>query len=158
MAAGEMKLFEVLALNSFKKYHDFSVTDTFSVILTSNATGTIETTATPDRTDFTEVTQGGGYTTGGITLATPVWSETGGVATLDHNAGEASITWTSSASGDPIDIRTALLVNNNAAAVDDAIAIIDMTQDGTTAVSLLAGDVTITWGATGILTVTVNNP
>jgi hypothetical protein len=157
MAAGEMKLFEVLALNSFKKYHDFSATDTFSVILASDATGTVETTATPDRTDFTECTQGGGYTTGGIELAAPVWSDTSGVATLDHNAGEAFITWTAAASS-PTDIRTALLVNDNAAAVDDCIAIIDMTQDGTTPVSLIAGDVKITWGASGILTVTVNNP
>jgi hypothetical protein len=158
MAAGEMKLFEELALNSFKKYHDFSATDTFSVILITEATGTIETTASPDRSDFTECTNGGGYATGGIEIAAPVWSEAGGVATLDHNAGEAFITWTAQA-GSPTDIKTALLVNDNAAATEDGIAIIDMTQDGgTTPVSLVAGDVKITWGASGILTVTVNNP
>jgi hypothetical protein len=157
MAQGTMKLFEEFA-KSGMSFHDFdrvaAGTDTLSVIFITEATGTIETTATPDRSDFTETSNGGGYTTGGIEIAAPTWTETGGVGTLDHNAGEAFITWTSQA-GSPTDIKTALLVNDAVAATYDCIAILDMTADGgTTAISLVAGDITITWGGSGIFTCT----
>lgn len=157
MAQGTFTLFEEFALSIGNGMHDFD-SDTFSVILVSDPITGMATTATPDRADFTEVTAGGGYTTGGITLATPVYTEAAGVATFDHNAGEASITWTASA-GSPTNIKTALLVNDTTAAPAtgyDAIGFIDMTSDdGSTAISLVAGNITITWGASGIFTITV---
>lgn len=153
MAQGTFTLFEEFAL-SLGDFHDLN-SDGLSVILVSDAVTGMSATATPDRADFTEVTAGGGYSTGGITLATPTWTEAAGVATLDHNAGEPSITWTAQA-GSPTNIKTAILVNNEVTATYDAIGFIDMTADGgTTAISLVAGNITITWGAAGILTVTV---
>jgi len=153
MAQGTFTLFEEFSL-SLGDFHDLN-THAFSVILVSDSVVGMASTGTPDRADFTECTNGGGYTTGGYTLATPVYSEAAGVATFDHNAGEASISWTAQA-GSPTDIKTAILVNDDVSATYDAMGYIDMTADGgTTAISLVAGNVTITWGATGIFTITV---
>lgn len=156
--AGTMKVFNELTLALGKKYHDFSA-DTLSVILIQEAVGTIETTSTPDQTDFTEIANGGGYTTGGYEIATPTWLHAAGVSKLDHNAGEPFVLWTSTGSGGSALIKTALLVNDAAAAVFDCIAFLDMTSDGgTTPVNLNSGDVKITWGAGGILTLSEANP
>jgi len=95
-----------------------------------------------------EVTPGGGYTVGGDALATVTWGHTAGVATFDA----ADNVWTSSA-GSPATIKTAVFYSDTATN-KDCIGFIDMTADGTTAISLLAGDITITWGAGGIFTVT----
>ncbi|HFD86861.1 MAG TPA: hypothetical protein ENJ35_04200 [Gammaproteobacteria bacterium] len=154
MAQGTFTLFEEFALSIANGYHDLDG-DTFSVILVSDSIVGMETTATPDRSDFTEVTAGGGYSTGGITLTTPLWTESGGVATFDHAVAQPSITWTAAA-GSPTNIKTALLVNDGAGAIYDCLGFIDMTADGgSTAISLVAGNITITWGASGIFTVTV---
>ena len=96
-----------------------------------------------------EVSAGGGYTAGGDALASVTWGQTAGVATFDA----ADYVWTSSASGDPATIKTAVIYSDTAAN-KDCVGFVDMTADGTTAISLLAGDVTITWGAGGIFTVT----
>lgn len=154
MAQGTFALFEEFALSLANGYHDLD-TDTFSVILVSDAITGMAATGTPDRTSFTECTPGGGYSTGGITLTTPLWTETGGQATFDHAVAQPSITWTAAGSS-PTDIKTAILVNDAAGAVYDAIGFIDMTaDDGATAISLVAGNITITWGAGGIFTVTI---
>lgn len=158
MAQGDFVLFEDFAKN-VSGYHDFvkvaAGTDTLSVILVSDSVVGMAATANPDRASFTEFSTAGGYTANGITLATPTWTESGGVATLDHNAGEASISWTAQA-GSPTTIKTAILVNDAVASTYDAIGFIDLTANGgTTAISLVAGNITITWGASGILTVTV---
>ena len=95
-----------------------------------------------------EVSAGGGYTAGGDALASVTWGQTAGVATFNA----ADNVWTSSASGDPATIKTAVIYET--AGTLPCIGFVDMTADGTTAISLLAGDITITWGAGGILTVT----
>jgi len=97
-----------------------------------------------------EVSAGGGYTTGGEALTSVTWQQdTPGVATFDA----ADVTWTSSASGDPATIKTAVIYSDTATN-KDCVGFIDMTADGTTAISLLSGDITVAFGANGIFTLT----
>lgn len=98
-----------------------------------------------------EVAAGGGYTAGGATLASVTYNRSAGVATFDA----ADVTWTSSGSGDPATIKTTVIYSDTATN-KDCIGFIDMTTDGTTAISMLSGNVGITWNASGIFTLTVN--
>jgi len=73
------------------------------------------------------------------------------VATLD--AGD--VTWTSAGAGDPTNIK-ALVCYSDTAVNKDCIFFMDLTTDGgVTAISLLSGDITIQWNASGIYTNTV---
>jgi len=162
MAQGTFVLFDEFAESIGDGRIDLD-TDSFAVGLTTLQVGGTPTIAKTDAIPHwggtgttniatSEVSAGGGYSAGGITLAAPTWVQTSGVGKFDHNAGEASITWTSAASGDPATIKSAVLYKTTGN--KDCIGFIDMTADGTTAISLLAGDVTITWGAGGLFTVT----
>lgn len=149
MAQGTFTLFEEFAKTLGDGSHDFD-SNTFSVILIT--TLPVATTATPDRADFTEVANGGGYTTGGIALTGVTFTEAAGVATFDATLNPS---WTAAA-GSPTNIVGALLVNDTHAGTNDAIGFIDMTTDGgITPISLVAGNITITWNASGIFTITV---
>ena len=97
--------------------------------------------------DTSEVAAGGGYTAEGEALASVTWGQTSGTRTFDA----ADITWTSSASGDPATIKTAVLYSDTATN-KDCVGYWDMTADGTTAISLLAGDITLAHHASGIFT------
>ena len=120
--------------------------DTFALILIT--TLPLVTATTPDRADFTEVTAGGGYSTGGIVLTT-TYTEAGGLATFDSSTNPL---WTAAA-GSPTNIVAALLVNNTHAGTNDAIGFIDMTVDaGATPSSLVAGNITVTWNASCVFT------
>lgn len=94
-----------------------------------------------------EVSAGGGYTAGGISLSSVTWTLSGAVATFDA----ADISWTSAGSGDPTTIKS-LVLYSDTATNKDAIGFMDMTSDGTTAISLLSGDINVTWNASGIFT------
>ena len=95
-----------------------------------------------------EVSAGGGYTTGGVTLGSVTWTQSGGTATLDA----ADPSWTSSGSGDPTNIKSGIMYSNTATN-KDCINWMDMTADGgTTAISLLSGDINVTLNASGIMT------
>ena len=148
MAQGDFTLFEEFALNLGDGSHDLD-SDTLSLILITTLPTAAQ--ATPDRADFTEVTAGGGYTAGGIAL-TKTYTEAAGVATFDASTNPS---WTAAA-GSPTNIVAGLLVNDTHAGTNDAVGFIDMTTDaGTTPISLVAGDITVTWNASGIFTVTI---
>jgi len=155
MAQGTLTVFEEAGLNMVDSDNILDPADTFKVMLISEQVGGTPTItaadATPDSSDYTEVS-GTGYTAGGEALTTPALTEAGGVTTFD-DSGAASVSWTQNGAG-PTNIKTALLYNSTHAGTNDAIAFIDMTADGTTAISLQAGDITLTWGASGIITVT----
>lgn len=157
MAQGTLQVFDEAGLNSVDADNLFDPADTFKVMLITQQVGGTPTItksdATPDSADYTEVS-GTNYTAGGEALTTPSLTEAAGVTTFD-DTGAASVSWTQHASG-PTNIKTALLYNSTHAGTNDAIAFIDMTTDGTTAISLADGDITLTWGASGILTVTVS--
>ena len=148
MAFGDFVLFEEVAKTIGDGSHDFD-SDTFSTILIT--TLPTAATATPDRADFTEVTAGGGYTAGGIALTT-TYTEAAGVATFDSSVNPS---WTAAA-GSPTNIVAGLVVNDTHVGTNDAIGYIDLTQDGgTTPISLVTGDITITWNASGLFTLTI---
>jgi len=152
MAQGTLTLFEEFAKNIGDGSHDFDA-DSFKVMLISNTTVPTAALATPDSADFTEVS-GTGYTAGGEALTSPTYTEAAGVATFDDGA--ASVTWTQNGAG-PTNIYYAIVYNTTHAGTNDAIGFIDMTADGgTTPISLQSGDITITWGGSGIFTVTVS--
>ena len=145
MAQGDFTLFEEFSLNIADGSHDMN-SDTFSLILITTLPTAAD--ATPDRADYTEVTNGGGYTTGGIALTTS-YTEAAGTATFDSTTNPA---WTATA-GSPTNIKGALLVNDTHVGTNDAVGFIDMTTDGgTTAISLVAGNITVTWNASGVFT------
>ncbi len=96
-----------------------------------------------------EVTPGGGYTAGGIALTSVAWGQVAGVATFDA----ADIAWTKNGTGDPATIKT-LVVYSDTATNKDCVGFMDMTSDGTTAISLLAGNINVAWNASGIFTLT----
>jgi len=144
MAQGDFTLFEEFAKTIGDGTFDMD-SDTFSLkLITALPTAA---TATPTLSDFTEVSAGGGYTTGGIALTT-TYTEAAGVATFDSSTNPS---WTAAA-GSPTNIVAGLIVNGS----DDALGYVDMTTDsGSTAISLVAGDITVTWNASGIFTVTI---
>lgn len=150
MAQGTSLLFQETSKYIGDGSHDMD-NDTFSVILITTLPLVVD--ISPDRSDYTEVTAGGGYTAGGITLTTPTWTEAGGVTTLDDT--DAFKLWTSAGAGDPANVVAALLVNDTHAGTNDALAFIDLTTDaGVTPISLLTGDIKITWGGAGVFTIT----
>ena len=147
MAQGDLLTFDEFKLNIGDGSHDLG-SDTFAIILITTLP-TVGAT-TPDRADFTEVSAGGGYSTGGITLTGVTWNEAAGTATFDSSL---LVAWTAAA-GSPTDIVAGLLVNNTHAGTNDAIAFIDMTTDGgSTPISLVAGNISITFNASGLFTV-----
>jgi hypothetical protein len=158
MAQGTLALFDEFAESIGDGRIDLD-TDTFKVAFVTLQVGGTPSIAKTDaiptwgaggstNLSSSEVTPGGGYTVGGDALASVTWGQTAGVATFDADPN----VWTSSA-GSPATIKTAVIYSDTAAN-KDCIGFVDMTADGTTAISLLAGDVTITWGVGGILTAT----
>jgi hypothetical protein len=107
--------------------------------------------ATPTWGDYSgnEVSTAGGYSANGISLAytgATRWAEADGVGTLDAD----NITISQNGSGFT-DAYWGILYNDTAAS-DQAIGFLDLGGP----VSEQDGDITITWNASGILTVTVS--
>ncbi len=159
MAQGTLALFDEFAESVGDGRIDLD-TDTFKIAFVTLQVGGTPSIAKTDAVpcwgaggttnlDTSEVAAGGGYTAEGEALTSVTWSQTSGVATFDA----ADVTWTSSASGDPATIKTAVIYSDTAAN-KDCVGFIDMTADGTTAISLLSGDITVAFGAGGIFTLT----
>ena len=159
MAQGTLALFDEFAESVGDGRIDLD-TDTFKIAFVTLQVGGTPSIAKTDAVpcwgaggttnlDTSEVAAGGGYTAEGEALTSVTWSQTSGVATFDA----ADVTWTSSASGDPATIKTAVIYSDTATN-KDCVGFIDMTADGTTAISLLSGDITVAFGAGGIFTLT----
>jgi len=92
---------------------------------------------------------GTNYTAGGNTAASNSYNQTAGTATFDASD---PATWLQNAGG-PTDIKTAIVYDDTDTG-KRAIALIDMTTDGgTTPISLVDGDITISFNASGIFTI-----
>lgn len=140
MAQGTLTLFEEFSLNIGNGDHDLDG-DSFKVMLVNDTLVPTAALATPDSSDFTEVT-GTGYTAGGEAI-TCTWTEVGGTATFQVTSGNTA--WTQNGAG-PTDIEYAIIYNTTHIGTQDAIGWIDMTTDaGVTPISLQDGDITITW-------------
>lgn len=140
MATGDLIVFDEAKLALLNGTHDLD-THVMKVGLVNDTTTPTAGTATPTFGDFTEVT-GTGYTAGGETMTVSL-TETGGTVTFDFTT-DAS--WTQNGAGFT-DAHWAIIYNDTAAG-DDAIAFVEMGGP----VSLVAGDVSITWNASGVFT------
>jgi hypothetical protein len=147
MARNDWVTFQEFSLDLANGVHNLG-SDTFKVALIDNTTVPTAADATPRWADYSaNEVSGTGYTAGGYTLTGVSTSEAAGVTTFDDTG---NVLWSQNAAG-PTDIYWAVLYNDSASA-DQAIGFLDMGG----AVSLVDGDVSITWNASGILTVTVS--
>lgn len=148
MAQGTLLTFEEFGLALGDKEHDLSA-DSFYCTLHS-VIPTISASA-PSYGDWTECSTGGSYTQGAdaSNAVSVTWTEAAGVSTFDITT---NISWSAAASS-PTDIRAAVVWNGTSTG-DQAICFVDMTADGSTPISMVAGDITITWNASGCFTMT----
>jgi hypothetical protein len=148
VARNDWVTFEEFSYDIMKGVHGDLSSATLKVGLINNdATVPSASTATPRWADFSgNEVSGTGYTAGGATLSGVTVAETGGVTTLDDTG---NVTWSQNGAG-PTDVYWAVLYNDTATN-DEAIGFLDMGGP----VSLVDGDITITWNASGILTLSV---
>ena len=147
MARGDLTTFEEYSLQLGSKFHDLT-SDTLKLGIIDNTAAPTAGDATPTWTDYSanEVSTAGGYTAGGETLTTVTFTETGGVATLDAD----DVVISQNASGFT-DGYWGILYNDTNS-TDAAICFIDLGGP----VSEVDGDITISFNASGINTVTVS--
>lgn len=145
MARGDVTVFNVakewLADGTF----DLD-TNTFKLAICDNTTTPTAATATPTLADFTEVGAAGTYTAGGTTL-TMTWTESGGTVTLDS---ATNPTWAQDALND-VDAYWGILYQPGLSngTTDAALVFVDLGGP----VDMTAGALTVTWNASGILTI-----
>lgn len=144
MAAGDITVFD--EAKAYMIDGGWGSADTIKLALLTSATTPTASDATPALSDYTQVTAGGTYTAGGETLDTlaNMVTEAGGTMTFDDTG--ASVSWAQNGSN-PTNARWGLIYNDTTG--DQGIAFLDL---GTT-VDLSAGDLTITWNASGIFTI-----
>ena len=152
MAKGTNKIFDAVPFFIKDGRIDVSA-DTFKIALFSDAVGTINVSAAdPDFSSFNEVSEGGTYSAGGVTLtlsnasASSVFSMK--LDTTVHSA--AQIEWLSNVNS-PDNVRTAIIYDSS---VTSALALCfyDCTEDGgTTAVDLTGRDLQINIGANDVV-------
>lgn len=145
MAAGDLVVFN--EAKGFLIDGGFESADDIKVALVTTATTPTASTATPTLSDFTQVTAGGNYTAGGISIGDlgTLVTTSGGTMTFDS---ATNPTWAQNA-GNPTNARWAIVYNDTDAS-DRAIAFVDL---GAT-VDMTAGALTITWNASGLFTIT----
>ena len=150
MAQGDVTLFHEFKEDVGQKIHNLS-SDTFKLGLVTNAVTPAASTTDPrwgagGSTDLSssQVTPGGNYATGGPALASSSWSETSGTATFD--ATDVSI---AQDAANPNNARWAVIYNDTSAG-KEALAFVDL--GGVT--DLTAGNLAITWNASGIFSLT----
>lgn len=126
---------------------DWASTDNFYLAICDNTTTPSATTATPVLGDFTEVGTAGSYTAGGTNLGalSTLVTQTGTTMTFDS---ATNPTWAQHASNDT-DAYWGIIYNFTDAG-KDAVAYVDLGGP----VDMTAGDLTVTWGASGIFTIT----
>ena len=140
MATGDLVVFDEAKLALLNGTHDLD-TDTIKVMLITNAVTAAAGDTTPAVGDYTQVT-GTGYTAGGETMTVSL-TEAAGTVTFDFTTNPS---WTQNGAGFT-DAYQALIYNDTDAG-DAAIAFVDMGGP----VSLVSGDVSITWNASGVFT------
>lgn len=149
MARGDLIVFEEFSLQLGTKQHDLS-SDVIKAGIVDDTLTPLANIETPTWGDFSanEVSTGGGYPAGGIVLQSVLYTETGGVATLD--ADDLALLQDAGGFTDGFWV----IVYNSTNGTDMAIAFVEL--DGP--VSEVAGPIAIAWNASGITTVTVVAP
>lgn len=151
MARGEFTLFEEFATDFSNALHNLKETHVLKLGLVDDTITPLATIESPTWGDYSanEVATTGNYTADGETLTFSVatrWAEADGVGTLDAD----DLTISQDGSGFT-DAHWGILYNDTAAS-DQAIGFLDLGGP----VSEQDGDVTISWNASGILTVTIS--
>lgn len=141
MATGDLTVFDEAKLALLDGTHDLD-TDTIKLAICDNTTAPTAGTATPALGDFTEVGAAGSYTAGGTSLTISL-TEAAGTVTFDATNNP---TWAQNASNDT-DAYWGIIYNDTAVG-DPAIAFVDLGGP----VDMTAGDLTVTWNASGIFT------
>ena len=147
MARNDWATFEEFSLDMANGVHNLG-SNTFYLLLIDNTTPPTASDATPRLADYVanEVGTGGGYVANGIQLTGTSTAEAAGVTTFDDTG---NISLSQDGSGFT-DAYWGVLYNGTAAA-DQAIGFVDLGGP----LSEVAGDITITWHASGIETITV---
>jgi len=152
MARGDLTLFEEFSNDlGGGKYNFENGGDTIKVAVITTAISSMAAgQATPTWGDFSAAqVSGSGYTAGGDTLASQSYNEASGVATFDAN----DMTWSQASGGTSgfTSANVAVMVDTTHAS-SVAFGYIDLGGP----VNNNDGDVTISWNASGIFTVTVS--
>jgi len=144
MARGDVTVFEEALAKMLDG--DWASTDHFYCAICDDTTTPAADTATPTLGDFTEVGAGGTYVAGGIDLGTlaDLVTEAAGVMTFDS---ATNPTWAQDV-GNDVDAYWGIIYNYTDAG-HDALAFVDLGGP----VDMSGGDLTITWNASGILTI-----
>lgn len=141
MAQGDLTVFDEAKLALLDGTHDLD-THVIKVAICDNTVAPTAGTATPALGDFTQVGTAGTYVAGGTTLTISL-TEAAGTVTFDATNNP---TWLQHASNDT-DAHWGIIYNDTDAG-DAAIAFVDLGGP----VDMSAGDLTITWNASGIFT------
>lgn len=125
---------------------DWASSDHFYCAICDNTAAPAADTATPTLSDFTEVGTGGTYVAGGTDLGTlaDLVAQAAGTMTFDS---ATNPTWAQNASNDN-DAYWAIVYNHTDAG-KDALLFVDLGGP----VDMSAGDLTITWNASGLFTI-----
>lgn len=145
MAQGDVVVFnEALA---YLLDGGFEAADDIKVAICDNTVAPTQTTASPALGDFTQVGTAGTYVSGGTSLGTlgDCVTQSGAVMTFDS---ATNPTWAANASNDT-DAYWGIVYNDTDAG-DRAIAYVDLGGP----VNMATTALTITWGASGIFTIT----
>jgi len=153
MAAGDVTVFNEFVQDVAEGVHDFS-SDTIKLALIDDTVTPLEDTDAPrwaisssQDYDGHEVSDAGGYTSGGITI--PVtFTRSSETATLDDDSGDVEL------DADPAGFDDARwgIIYNDSATNKNAIAFVDFGEDG---LDETAGTVRIYWNSSGIITIAV---
>lgn len=142
--------------NSFSEYMADGTFDldgnTLKLLLTSSSYTPSASSHTTKSDVTNELSTANGYTAGGATLGSVTWTRSGAVTTLDA----ADVQWT--ASGGSITARYAVLYASGTlnSIVDPLIGYILLDTSPADVTATDGNTLTISWNASGILTVTVN--
>jgi len=144
MARGDVTVFNAAMAKMLDG--DWASTDHFYVAICDNTTTPTAATATPTLGDFTEVGTSGTYVSGGTDLGTLADLVSVASTTMTFDSA-TNPTWAQDASNDN-DAYWGVIYNYTDAA-HDALAFVDLGGP----VDMSAGDLTITWNASGIFTI-----
>lgn len=144
MARGDVTIFNAAMAKMLDG--DWASTDHFYVAICDNTTTPTAATATPTFSDFTEVGTSGTYVAGGTDLGTLADLVAVASTTMTFDS-TTNPTWAQNASNDA-DAYWGIIYNYTDAG-KDAVAYVDLGGP----VDMSAGDLTITWNASGIFTI-----
>ena len=144
MARGDVTVFE--EARAYLIDGGFEAADDIKVAVLDNTTPPAAGDTTPALADYTEVGTGGTYVAGGTSLGTlgTLVTQTGGTVTFDS---ATNPTWAQDAAND-VDAYWGLIYNDTDAG-KRAIGFVDLGGP----VDMSGGDLTITWSASGIFTI-----